>query len=377
MKNTKRVLLLLLCAVLALSLFAGCKKKDQDQETEKFDYSRDLDDEGFWKDVKATEIVTVPSDYNHFVAKRSAVAPTESDLQSEIDGIMNSFEYTADVTERTARLKDIVDIDFEGRLADGTTVDGMSGNAPELELGSGSMIPGFEDAIVEANAFVGDEFDIHVTFPDPYQKNTDLSGKDAVFTIKVNKITEKIIPELTDSFVAAKYGESDGLLTVDQFKAALTDALTEENLLAALTDHIVKDAEYGEIPEKLITFQQDANYDYYMLQAKAYANYYADYGYTAEQWFYNMTYCQNKEEFDEMNESIYIDACKESLAMQAIAEMEGITVTEDDLKEYFSANMGSEDYSEYEDYYGIGYLKMVVRNEKMVAALYENASIED
>jgi hypothetical protein len=143
MKNTKRVLLLLLCAVLAVSLFAGCKKEETEPERENFDYSRDLDDEGFWKDIKATDIVTVPSDYNHYVAKRSAVAPTGSALQSEIDGIMNSFEYTADVTERTARLKDIVDIDFEGRLADGTTVDGMSGNAPELELGSGSMILGF------------------------------------------------------------------------------------------------------------------------------------------------------------------------------------------------------------------------------------------
>ncbi len=63
--------------------------------------------------------------------------------------------------------------------------------------------------------------------------------------------------------------------------------------------------------------------------------------------------------------------------MKAIAEQEGITVSEDDLKEYFTANEGVEDYSEYKDYYGIGYLKMVVRNEKLIADLYKNAKIED
>ena len=375
MKNTKRVLLILLCMVLSVSLLAGCKKKEPEPET--FDYSRDLTDEGFWKDVNASEIVKVPEDYNSFTVKRSEVTPTEEELQHEIDEVLASYQYTVDVTERAAQLKDVVDINFEGRLADGTTVDGMSGNSPQLELGSGSMIPGFEDAIVEANAFTGDEFDIHVTFPDPYQNNTDLSGKDAVFTIKINKISEKIIPELTDEFVTDKYAETEGLMTVAEFRHALTDALVEENLLKKLTDHIVNDAIYGQLPEKLITFQQDANYDYYMLQAKAYANYYTNYGYTAEQWFYNLTYCENKEQFDEMNEDIYIQAVKESLAMQAIAEQEGITVSEDDLKEYFTANEGVEDYSEYKDYYGIGYLKMVVRNEKLVADLYKNAKIED
>ena len=63
--------------------------------------------------------------------------------------------------------------------------------------------------------------------------------------------------------------------------------------------------------------------------------------------------------------------------IQQAAEKEGITVSEDDLKEYFAANQGSEDYSDFEEYYGIGYLKMVVRNEKVLAMLYENASIAE
>jgi len=382
MKNTKRILLLLLCAVLAVSLLAGCKKKDEEtnsgsDSTSDFNYSRDLDDDGFWKDVTATDIVTLPEDYDHFVASRAEVTPSEEDIQNELDSILASYQYTIDVTERSAELNDTVDIDFDGKLADGTTVEGMSGNAPDLVLGSGGMIPGFEDAIVSANAFVGDTFDIEVTFPDPYPNNTDLSGKDAVFTITINKISETIIPELTDAFVADKFGETEGLLTVDEFKADLMESLTEENLFKALQAHLIEDAVYGEIPEKLVTFQEDANYYYYYLLAQSYAANYTSYGMTADDWFYNLTYCQNKEEFTEMNHDYYVDACKESLTMQAIAEKDGITVNEDDIKEYFAANLGLTEYGEYEDYYGIGYLKMVVRNEKAIAALYDKARIAD
>ncbi|MBR5741231.1 MAG: FKBP-type peptidyl-prolyl cis-trans isomerase [Firmicutes bacterium] len=376
MKNTKRILLLCLCLVLAVSLLTGCKKKEEPTVDESFDYSRDLDANGMWKDIKALDIVTLPDDYAAIKMARAKVEPSESELEAEIDEILKSYEYTVDVTERAAGLYDTVDIDFEGRLADGTTVDGMSGNKSDLVLGSGYMIPGFEDAIVDAKAFAGDEFEIKVTFPDPYESNTDLSGKDAVFKIKVNAVSESIIPELTDAFVAEKYYESEGLMTVAEFKDALTDAMTEENFLAAIRDHVIDDSVYGEIPGKMMTFQQDANYYYYMLLVQSYATNYAAYGMSAQDWFEYLTYCTDKESFDEMNEDIYTDACKESLVMQAIAEKENITVTDDEVAEYFQANLNVDDYSEYTDYYGEGYIKMIVRNEKTLAWLYENASMQ-
>ena len=376
MKNVKRMLLLLLCVILAVSLLAGCKKKEKEDDLlTTFNYSRDLTDEGFWKDIKASDIAKVPSDYYGFMIDRSKVAPTDDELEAEIEEILASYKDTADVTDRTARLKDIVDIDFEGRLADGTTVDGMSGNAPDLELGSGSMIPGFEDAIVDADAFVGDEFEIHVTFPDPYQNNTDLSGKEAIFKIKINKITETIFPDLTDSFIAATFGESEGLMTVAEFKDALTTAMTDEKVLSTLQTHLIDDTVYGTIPETMMKYQQDANYYYYRILCQSYADNNSSYGYTADDWFEMLTHCTNKEEFDEMNEEAYINMCKNSLVMQAIAEQEGISISDDDLAEYFSSNMNLDDYSEYEEYYGLGYLKMIALNEKVLASCYENAKI--
>ncbi len=389
MKNTKRVLLLLLCAILAVSLLAGCKKKPSDTDPgtdpnagtetqETFDYSRDLTDEGFWKGITATDYVTLPSDYDSFVAKRADLLPTEDDLKAEIDKILQSYQYTVDVTERTAARNDTVDIDFEGRLADGTTFEGMSGNAPELVLGSGGMIPGFEDAIIDADAFVGDEFEIDVTFPDPYPNNTDLSGKDAVFKIKINKISETIIPELTDAFVAEKYQESEGMMTVAEFRDALTTALTDQNLLAKLQSHIDGDSIVSSVPESMMTYQQDSNYFYYRLLAKSYADNNPSYGYTADDWFTMLTNgCTTKEDFDEMNEEVYTNMCRTCLVMQAIAEKDGLSVSREDVDEYFSANMGLDEYSDYEEYYGMGYLKMIILNEKVLAHCYENARIAD
>ena len=103
--------------------------------------------------------------------------------------------------KRAAKLGDEAVIDFVGKK-DGEAFPGGTGNDYPLELGSGSFIPGFEEAIVGLKA--GDKKDIELTFPKDYHA-PDLKGKKVVFETTVKKINEKALPELNDEF-AAKTG---------------------------------------------------------------------------------------------------------------------------------------------------------------------------
>ena len=122
---------------------------------------------------------------------------------------------------KTAKAKkdDAVLIDFVGTV-DGEPFDGGAMEGHQLVLGSGTFIPGFEDQLIGAKA--GDELDVKVTFPDPYQ-SADLAGKDAVFATKVVEVQGAKDSEIDDDF-AKKFGMEDA----DALKAAIKESYESE-----------------------------------------------------------------------------------------------------------------------------------------------------
>lgn len=132
--------------------------------------------------------------------ERQAGSVTDADVDNMIDMLREQQAEYNDV-ERAAAEGDRINIDFEGSL-DGELFDGGAAQGHDLVLGSGSMIPGFEDGIVGMSA--GEEKDITVTFPEDYQAE-NLAGKEAVFKITANKVAEAVLPELNDEFFA-KFG---------------------------------------------------------------------------------------------------------------------------------------------------------------------------
>lgn len=116
------------------------------------------------------------------------------------------------VVEREAQDGDQVKIDFVGKIGD-DAFDGGTGKDQDLVLGSNSMIPGFEAGIVGAKA--GEERDVTVTFPEEYHQE-DLKGKEAVFSITVHEVREKILAEINEEFFKrfnAKEATLDGFKT--------------------------------------------------------------------------------------------------------------------------------------------------------------------
>jgi trigger factor len=157
----------------------------------------------------------------------------------------------ADV-DRASETGDRVNLNFKG-LKDGEAFEGGTAEGQNLELGSGQMIPGFEDGIVGMKA--GDEKDIDVTFPEDYQSE-DLKGQAVVFQIKVNKVEGKALPEVDAEFMKG-FGVDDGDET--KFKAEVRKNM-ERELKNAITSKVKEQAMDGlvnlhefDLPGALVT----------------------------------------------------------------------------------------------------------------------------
>lgn len=123
--------------------------------------------------------------------------------------------------DRASQDGDQVNIDFAGTV-DGEAFEGGTAEGSDVVLGSGSMIPGFEEGIVGMKA--GDRKDVEVTFPEEYQAK-DLAGKDAVFAITVNKVSESQEPELDDEFFKLFGVEEGGM---DAFRNEVSANMEKE-----------------------------------------------------------------------------------------------------------------------------------------------------
>ena len=120
--------------------------------------------------------------------------------------------------DRAAKKGDTADIDFEG-FDNGVAFEGGKGENFDLELGSGSFVPGFEDQVIGMKA--GEEKDINITFPENY--TPELAGKPVVFHVKVNEVKESQAPAVDDEF-AKDVSEFE---TLEAFRADLKEKVTQ------------------------------------------------------------------------------------------------------------------------------------------------------
>ena len=158
--------------------------------------------------------------YKGLTVEKVSAEVTDTDVMIELDKIQRQNARKVEVTDRAAKITDIVNIDYLGTV-DGVAFEGGKAEGHDLELGSHSFIEGFEDAIVGHN--IGEEFDINVTFPEAYHA-PELAGKPAVFAIKLNALTAKELPELNDAFAE----DVSEFSTLDEYKADILAKLGAE-----------------------------------------------------------------------------------------------------------------------------------------------------
>ncbi|MBH2037879.1 MAG: trigger factor [Pseudomonadales bacterium] len=158
--------------------------------------------------------------FENIAIERLQAEVADADLENMLE-ILRKQNTRFETASRAAQNGDQLNIDFVGKV-DGEAFAGGSAKGTQLVLGSGRMIPGFEDGLVGANA--GEERVLNLTFPADYQ-NLDLAGKTAEFTVTVNAVAEPLLPELNDEFFAL-FGIKEG--GIEGFRAEVRKNMQRE-----------------------------------------------------------------------------------------------------------------------------------------------------
>lgn len=277
--------------------------------------------------LKAT-CITKPEvevkDYKGIEVEKVVNPVTDEDINKQLDALREKNVTVETVDDRAAENGDDVVIDFEG-FKDDVAFEGGKAEDFTLSLGSGQFIPGFEDQIVGHNA--GEEFDINVTFPEEYQVK-ELAGAPAVFKIKLKSISKKVMPELDDDMVK----DSTEFDTVDEYKADVKKKLEEANekhadseVEAKIFDKVIENMT-AEIPQ--VMFDNRVNEMISELEQRL-----APQGISLDLYmqYTGQTIDTVKKAYAEQAEK----QVKLRLALEKIAKLENIEVTEDELKAEF------------------------------------------
>ena len=215
--------------------------------------------------VKFEAVVTVKpnvelGEYKNLGLEKESVEVTDADVEERLDSLL-SRQAEWQIKEGESKKGDIVVIDFKGFIGD-EAFEGGEAKGYELELGSGSFIPGFEEQLEGKVAPVDTE--VNVTFPENYQV-ADLAGKEAKFEVTVHDVKEKVLPELTDEFV--KEFSKEAASTVAEYKEKLKEEikLEKENLAEkSYSDKVISTAVENaklSVPEKLVEQEVDSMFE--------------------------------------------------------------------------------------------------------------------
>ena len=262
--------------------------------------------------------------YKGLEVEKAEANVTDTQVQAELDRMAQNVASTETV-ERAAEMGDTANIDFEG-FDNGVPFEGGKGENFDLKLGSGQFVPGFEEQVVGMTA--GEEKDINITFPEDYHEN--LAGKPVVFHVKLNKVTVTNVPALDDEF-AKDVSEFD---TLEELKADIRAKALEQAEKRIASDFenaaVEKAAENTtvEMPKALVEQELDTQMERFAYQLQMS-------GYSMEQYAKMMG-----GDVSTMRNAFRPAAEKQakiSVTLEKIVEVEGITVTDEEIEEEFKA----------------------------------------
>ena len=319
----------------------------------------DIQQIGTGKNLQFTCEVFVKPDvtlgeYKGVEVKKEHTLVTEDDVNAEIEKERNKQAAEVSVDDRAVAEGDTVNLDYSGSV-DGVKFAGGTAEGQTLKIGSHTFIPGFEEQMVGMN--IGEEKDLNVTFPTEYHA-PDLAGKEAVFHVKVNSITETQLPALDDDF-AKDISEFD---TLDAYKAdvrAKLEAQAAERDNNAFTNAVIEKVMANatvEIPDAMVERQIDSmvrNFEARLAQQglkladfmkytgqdeKSFRNQYRDQAEKSVRANLVLEAVENVEKFEAAEEEI--DAETEKFAKQIGQNVEDLkkNLTEGD-REYFKADV--------------------------------------
>ena len=272
-------------------------------------------------DVAVKPEITL-GEYKNLTVEKPDSEVSDEEVEKEIEAMREQNARFVTVEDREVKEKDMLLIDFNGKV-DGVEFEGGQAENYSIIVGSNTFIPGFEEQLVGMK--LNEEKDLSVKFPEEYHAE-NLAGKDAVFTVKVNEIKEKELPELDDEF-AKDVSEFDTLEDLKADAKAKLQKTKDEYADRELENKLVKMAAENatvEIPEAMIDSQvENMVYDFeYQLKYQ---------GLDLENYlkFTNMSIEGLKEQMRPDAKSRVLN----SLVIEAISKSENIVSTEEDLEQ--------------------------------------------
>ena len=300
-------------------------------------------------------------EYTGMTIDRIVTTVTDDDVQEEIQNELYADAEFKEVTDRGAKEGDTVNIDYTGKI-DGEEFDGGSDTGMDLELGSDTFLPEFEDGIIGMKK--GETKDITITFPEDYDGTVD--GKTAVFSVTVNSITEAILPEYNDAYVKENYDYDTTAEYEASLKSDLQEQYDEDATFTACSDALseaVDNAEFDGYPEDMY----DSAKEQMEYENQAFA----------DQLGIEWTDLVG-EDYD-IEEDI-LATIHEKLVVYAIAEKEKLTVTDEEFDTYAEDNWELYGYDTKEDFisdYGDEEIRYSLLYDKVLNFLGENNTFHD
>jgi trigger factor len=306
--------------------------------------------------------------YKGIELKKVEYTVSDEDIEHEISHMAEKNSRLITIEDRPVEKKDIAVIDFEG-FVDGVAFEGGKAENHELEIGSNTFIPGFEDQIIGMK--IDEEKDINVKFPEEYFSK-ELAGKDAVFKVKLHEIKRKELPTIDDEF-AKDVSEFD---TLKELKASIKEKLEEENKNRAKYEteeeaiKTVCDQVEIEIPSGMI----ETEVDNMVKDVEVRLSYQ---GLKLDQYLKMMN--KSEEEFRKEFEEQAKKSVKSRLVLEAIGKDAKIEVSEEEIAnkvKEMATNYGRKEEELLGNEELKQYLENSMKTEKAVQYIVDNAKIK-
>ncbi len=296
---------------------------------------------------------------------------TEEDVDSAVESAVESAGLYDTLTEGTVQEGDIANIDYVG-TKDGEEFDGGSAEGYDLTIGSGTFIDGFEDGLI--GVAIGETVDLNLTFPESYG-NEDLAGQDVVFTVTVNSIQR--MPEITDDVINEL---TDGeYTTVDAYRIYQEEQLkesAESTQTSAINNELMTQlyntCEVTDYPQDLVDYSIQEMNNYYI----QYASYY---GMTLND-FITTYFGMDRDTYDEQGEAAVKSSIEQELILVAIAEAEGLDLTDEEYEEgcqNYAEQMGYESVEDFQAAYDENKIRASLMMDRAMDFVRENAVITE
>ncbi len=329
------------------------------------------------KEMKFTAVITVKPEvelgsYTGIKVEKVEYTVTADEVSDELERARQRAARTVEVTDREVKEQDIVNLDYCGKV-NGVAFKGGTAQKQELTIGSHTFIPGFEEQMVGMK--IGETKDLNVKFPEEYHSD-ELKGKDAVFTVTVNGIKVKEIPELSDELIK----EISRFDTVDAYREDVQKRLTENKTRQAemenenkLIEAIVKGSKI-DIPDCMVNTELD-----YMLKDLEARIGYMYGGMKIDDYFkYTGT---SLEQYRQDNKDAALKTVKTRLVLEKIVDKENLYVTDEEYDAEIANRAEKikktpEEYVKNIDFRQMNYIKNDILMKKLTDFLKNNNNFE-